>query len=129
MTRRVVRVESENGYWRPARRLTRRRTLASWGTVAGGVVLASACGGHGRQQPAATQGTGASNTPKPGGTLSYYLVANPPTLDPQRTVGSATQQIAGAVYNRLFRFKTAHDASVVEARDPRKRPGNQCRVA
>jgi peptide/nickel transport system substrate-binding protein len=110
-------MEDASSYWRSARRLTRRRLLATMAMTAGGVALTSACGGHKQASTSATAAAGSGDTPQAGGILSYYLVSNPPTLDPQRTVGSATQQVAGAIYNRLFRFRTAHDPSIVEARD------------
>ena len=78
-----------------------------------------ACGrGPGKQGPAAGSASGASSeTPQKGGTFNYYLVGNPPTLDPHRSTSGETMRPGGAVYSRLFRFKTAQDPKVAESKE------------
>lgn len=108
------------GYWGRARgrRLTRRNLLASAGT-AGAAALAAGCGGRKAPRSGApsTAGGASAEAPRNGGVYSYYLLGNPPTLDPQRTTSYLAQHISGAVYSRLFRFKTAHDPSVAESKE------------
>jgi peptide/nickel transport system substrate-binding protein len=111
------------GYWTSARRLLSRRRLLATSAVgtAGLANLLAACG----RQSSPTQKTGggaapaagATESPQTGGTFNYYLVGNPPTLDPHRSTSGETMRPAGAVYSRLFRFKTAHDPKVAESKE------------
>jgi len=113
----------EAGYWgRVSRaRIQRRRFLLSGAGAALAVAATSgacAVAGQSKKGGPAIAGSPGSETPQPGGTLSYYLIGNPPSLDPQRTTAAPTFRTVGGVYSRLFRFKTAHDPSVAEAKEP-----------
>ncbi len=100
-----------------SRRRLPRRTLLARGSVLGAALVSQtfiACSGRttaGRQsgQPS---GSGATGTPKTGGTFQSYLAANP-VLDPHKT-SSAGQQAIGGVMSRLFRFVTAADPNVID---------------
>lgn len=114
---------SPTGYRARDRRLTRRRLLGSCGAAAAGAV-AFAC--RGRQEPAgqgrqpgvpASGGQAMAETPQTGGTFNYYLIGNPPTLDPFRTTSNLAHRLAGAVNDRLFRFKSGHDPRVTESKE------------
>jgi peptide/nickel transport system substrate-binding protein len=111
------------GYWQRAAigRLSRRRLVLTGAAAA--AVAGMGCGkSKGGQQtgvtPAGGSGNQAAGAPQPGGTYSYYLIGNPPSLDPQRTTAAPTFRTIGGVYSRLFRFKTAHDPGVAESKEP-----------
>jgi len=114
----------ETEYWgRVFRaRMQRRRFLLTGGAGAALAATAMSGGcalrGQSKKGGPATTGSPSSETPQPGGTLSYYLIGNPPSLDPQRTTAAPTFRTVGGVYSRLFRFKTAHDPSVAESKAP-----------
>ncbi len=106
---------AESAFWRQ-QRWSRRRWLATSGSVLVGVA-AAACstGNHG----ASTSGTASSGggtqasagTPQAGGTLNIYRNINTP-LDPQK-VSASPQFAVNGVYSRLFRFKTGLDPKVI----------------
>jgi len=102
-------------------RIQRRRFLLAGGAGAALAVTATslACGlGAQSKKGGAAAGSPDAETPQQGGTLSYYLIGNPPSLDPQRTTAAPAFRTVGGVYSRLFRFKTAHDPSVAESKEP-----------
>lgn len=116
-------MDNDSTYWsRISRaRLNRRRFLirAGSGAAMAAGAAALACGGpRPTTTGSSTSGSGAAEAPQQGGTLSYYLIGNPPSLDPQRTTAAPTFRTVGGVYSRLFRFKTAHDPSVAESKEP-----------
>ncbi|RHW37462.1 ABC transporter substrate-binding protein [Lysinibacillus yapensis] len=53
--------------------------------------------------------TGEEGTPKEGGTLSFYDFDDPKTLDPHKSIASATNSRIGLVYNKLVTFATGPD--------------------
>ncbi len=54
-------------------------------------------------------GKSPSGSPVMGGTYRAFLLANPPSLDPHRSVSVYTANAASPVYSRLLRMKTAWD--------------------
>jgi peptide/nickel transport system substrate-binding protein len=118
-------MNDDGGYWSETRqrRLTRRHLLVAGGTGAAMVsLMAAGCGGQkgsqsGSERGASASGTQAAETPQSGGVYNYYQIGNPPTLDSYRTTSNLTHRLSGAVYNRLFRFKAAHDPSVTESKE------------
>jgi peptide/nickel transport system substrate-binding protein len=125
----------QSGYWtRLTQRRYSRRSVMRGSLLAGAGVMAStalACKGTtsiGSSKPAAPSQSqsGASATsalagldgrsgsqpkgpPVRGGTLNWYLAGNPPNLDPTQNTSTLTIVPAGAVYSRLFRYKTPWD--------------------
>ena len=93
-----------------SRRAVLRTTLLGGAGLAGGELLG--CGRNAKsttsQQAGAASTAAANETPLTGGSLNLVATADAP-LDPQRTTAQATQTLAGAVYSRLFRFKTGLD--------------------
>jgi ABC-type transport system substrate-binding protein len=89
--------------------------------TAPGFVAGCAGSGDNRRSALATPRPAGTVTgpesPRPGVTITYYQVGNPPTLDPQRTTSHFTQQPAGAVYDRLLRFKAGPSPTDVENHD------------
>jgi peptide/nickel transport system substrate-binding protein len=112
----------EGGYWAriSGARIQRRRLMLAGGVGAALAVTATSLScGLARSHPGgAGAGPPNSQAPRPGGTLSYYLIGNPPSLDPQRTTAAPAFRTVGGVYSRLFRFKTSHDPSVAESKEP-----------
>jgi peptide/nickel transport system substrate-binding protein len=110
----------DGSYWDrfATARLNRRLLLKAGSSSALVLTLAGmACGRRGSN---ARSGSAASTAqaPQRGGTLSYYLIGNPPSLDPQRTTAAPTFRTVGGVYSRLFRFQTAHEPAVAESKEP-----------
>src|ERR1700730_3231179 len=107
--------QMETGYWgRVSRARIHRRRLMLFGGAGATLAVAAtslACGlgAQSKKGAAAVVGLPNSEAPQMGGMLSYYLIGNPPSLDPQRTTAAPTFRTVGGVYSRLFRFKTAHD--------------------
>jgi peptide/nickel transport system substrate-binding protein len=50
-------------------------------------------------------------SPVQGGTLNWYIGANPPTFDPTQNVSVNTAYVAGAVLSRPFRYRTLFDVA------------------
>ncbi len=100
-----------------------RRCFLEIGVASAVPAFVAACGRSGDNRrsalatPSPAGAVAGTESPRPGGTITYYQVGNPPTLDPQRTTSYFTQQPAGAVYSRLLRFKTGPNPSDAENRD------------
>jgi peptide/nickel transport system substrate-binding protein len=52
------------------------------------------------------------DTPVNGGTLNYWIGANPPTMDPHQNVSVNTLYMASGALSRIYRFKTGWDPNV-----------------
>jgi peptide/nickel transport system substrate-binding protein len=129
--------ETEN-YWKRAlgRRYARRSVLR--GAALTGVGLAGAgllaCKASPSSNPSAASTSASSQTQAPkggavnslvghtqpeekgaspvdGGTLNWWIGANPPTLDPHKNVSVNTLYLSSAVLSRLFRFKSVYDVT------------------
>lgn len=123
----------DGNYWirsmrrRYSRRLILRATALAGAGVAGAVALAckaspSGTGSKPPSQSAQTQqavnqiigrtGTEPKNEqPVMGGTLSWYINSNPPTLDPHLSVSALTFNVLAGMMNRLFRVKNYWDVA------------------
>jgi peptide/nickel transport system substrate-binding protein len=113
-------MDEQHGYWMPARRqrLTRRRLLALSGASIAAAALAackSAPAGGGAGSSAAP--SGASATPKTGGTFNVFEVGGGPTLDALRTTSYLTLQPEGGVYSRLLKYKPGSTPQAAESGD------------
>jgi peptide/nickel transport system substrate-binding protein len=113
-------MRSAGGYWTRfgSKRLQRRQLLAAAGAISGAGLAAIACGRGKPSGGSDSSAPGGNGAPQSGGTINYYLIGNPPSLDPQRTTAAPTFRTVGGVYSRLFRFKTAHDPGVAESKEP-----------
>ena len=106
----------------PQRNRFNRRRLVRGAALLGASLSGAAllgCSGRNRAQTSSQAGTppASGNTkPQPGGTYKFYLPNNA-TLDPQALSQVPTNQVAGGVMSRLFRFKTGPDPKVVENHD------------
>lgn len=108
--------------WSRGRRrgYTRRAMIRAAALGAGGIAGSAllACGskkpaggspGPGGVAVGRSGGQAAGETPQPGGVVTWYDVANPPTLDPQATSSVTTMQAVGFSLSRLLRFKSVQD--------------------
>jgi peptide/nickel transport system substrate-binding protein len=59
-----------------------------------------------------TQPEPKGDTPVSGGTLNWYIGANPPTMDPHQNVSVNTLYMASGALSRIYRFKTGWDPAV-----------------
>jgi hypothetical protein len=98
-----------------ARRHPRRVVL---GAALAGAGWLAACGDRTKQETApqaqATVGrTGAQaaveEPPRPGGAYTWWVISNPPSLDPHRTSAVTTMTTVSGVMGRLLRFKSVRD--------------------
>src|SRR5215204_5248197 len=118
--------ESWNGRRLHPTGLSRRRALG----VAGGAGAAAfliACGGGKDEESGGTakeatreagvisgnQGQGATETAKPGGSLTYHWPLTPP-LDPVGNTTYTTHRLAGFTYPRLLKFKASTDPKTAQ---------------
>jgi ABC-type transport system substrate-binding protein len=113
----MVRHDLQRDGYRPSR-LTRRRALATGGSVAAAAWLA-ACGGDSEEPERSGESGGAVGTPSgqvaqpqdtsaqatPGGMYRLYATADQPTLDPLNSLTTTLHAITGHVYSRLFKYK------------------------
>jgi peptide/nickel transport system substrate-binding protein len=125
------------------RRYARRAVLR--GAALAGMGLAGAfalaCKGGGESKPAAPSGpaAGAAPTgqagqaapsligrsgtqptneqPRRGGTLNWYIIGNPPTLDPHRSLSSLAYGPVTPVLGKLYRFKSEWDVAAANNRE------------
>jgi peptide/nickel transport system substrate-binding protein len=100
-------------------RITRRGFVARAAAVSAGLA-ALAAGCSTQRRPSTTSGSqaGASQTPRPGGTLNpEALYGNPPSLDPHQTSSTWAMQSVSRVYSRMFRFKSGSDPKIGQDRD------------
>jgi peptide/nickel transport system substrate-binding protein len=115
------------------RALIRGAALAAAG-VAGAAALACKTNqGGGQQGASGSQSSGAAasapknavnalttratpqqpnETPVSGGTLAWWIGANPPTMDPHLNVSVNTLYMASGALSRIYRFKTGWDPNV-----------------
>ena len=122
-----------NSYWTrlSRRRMQRRGVLRTAALAATGLYGAALLGCSGKtssnsasgRAPSApangpvnslvgrTGGDAKNETPAQGGTLNWYIGANPPTFDPHTNVSVNTDYVAGAVLSRAFRYKTEFDVA------------------
>jgi peptide/nickel transport system substrate-binding protein len=116
-------MERERGYWQNlrARRLTRRRLLAS--TAGGLAVAAAACSSNSRgpqgqsgsansQSSPVTVAPSPSGQPAPGGIITTSNRDNAPNLDLHRTTSGYSKAPEGAVLSRLLRYQSGLDLKV-----------------
>ena len=87
--------------------MNRRQFLAAVGVSAAATALAAcapavAPSSSGGQPSQASQATAEPATPKHGGTLTYGLVGDPPSLDPHVQKGAADATVKNMVYSRLL---------------------------
>src|SRR5579875_1190078 len=95
---------------RAARALNRRAFLRSAGAAGLAAGLVACSRGGQSASPSASSGAQApAGSPKPGGTFTSYLTANP-QLDIQKAAILLTA--VGGVYSRPYRFKTGVDPTV-----------------
>ncbi len=129
-----------SGFWQ--RRYARRTVLRGAALAGVGLAgaLALACRGGGESKPAAPSGpaVGAAPTgqvgqaapsligrsgsrpseqPRRGGTLNWYIIGNPPTLDPHRSASSLAYGPLTGVLGRLYRFKSEWDVAAANNRE------------
>jgi ABC-type transport system substrate-binding protein len=128
-----VDADSNNHWTRLSRRRMQRRALLRTAALAATGLYGAAAfgcsgktsssnGASGRAQSTPARGpvnslvgrTGSdakNETPAQGGTLNWYIGANPPTFDPHSNVSVNTDYVAGAVLSRAFRYKTEFDVA------------------
>ena len=107
---------SEN-YWQDTlrQRISRRRAIVASSTGAVAAALLAACGGGGDggdsgggadkdKSGLITTGTDTSKDAVKGGTLGYFINADPPTLDPNFGGAAATRMHNEPVYQRLLKW-------------------------
>ncbi|HTE86851.1 MAG TPA: ABC transporter substrate-binding protein, partial [Dehalococcoidia bacterium] len=130
--------EGSSNYWaRFMQRRHNRRALVRGAVLAGaglsavglackaspganGGASTSTSGGAGQAQPKSavsgligrTQAEPKGDTPVTGGTLNWYIGANPPTMDPHQNVSVNTLYMASGALSRIYRFKTGWDVAV-----------------
>ncbi len=101
------------------RRYPRRAVLRGAGIagVAWSGATLLACSGNSTTRPTSpttrtagrTSTQAPAGTPRPGGTYTWYVNANPPVLDPHRTSAVTTMTTVSPVMSRLLRFKSRAD--------------------
>jgi peptide/nickel transport system substrate-binding protein len=105
--------------WRRAagRRVSRRRLLhAASGGLAAVSLVACSTAAKKSASPGSGAGAAGAGQPRPGGVYQGYMVTNA-TLDPITLSTAQTDEIAGAVMSRLFRFKTGPDPNTITNHD------------
>src|SRR5215213_10076572 len=110
-------------FWNTKGRRVSRRSVVRTGMVAGAAAFVAACGGSksSDEDGAGAEFTVAPSTraaetgqPKPGGTASVRLAANPP-LDPYTTSQYNAQVLSSYVLARLLKFKSGPGPDVAAA--------------
>jgi peptide/nickel transport system substrate-binding protein len=92
------------------RQLLRRAALGGVG-LAGGSLLA--CSSRAKQARTGPGAPAASAQPQAGGTFHGFLNGGNFQLDPMMFANNQTEEIAGAVMSRLFRFQTGPDPDTI----------------
>jgi peptide/nickel transport system substrate-binding protein len=111
--------------WERTRRgqLSRRRVLGVAGGAGAAAFMAACGGGRGSEPGAAVEATreagviagsqGGSETPRPGGSLTFHWPLTPP-LDPVVNTTYTAQRLAAFTYPRLLKFKTDQNPATAQ---------------